>query len=141
MAGQTELGPEAWHCLLDWTVRPGLGRLVQAGVGTGLGAQAVVAVAAVAVAAAESQTEAVGVLMMAAGGAGVAAVEHMLREESQVRQDGHLHLPWPLHTQIVSQAQGFLFPSLFSFTWRLAWPAPEPGSLNTSLFLLLIFSR
>lgn len=113
VAGQTELGPEAWHCLLGWTVRPGLGRLVQAGVGTGLGVQAVMAVAAVAVAAAESQTEAVGVLMTAAGGAGVAAVERTLREESQVKQDGHPHLPWPLHTQIVSQAQGFLSFSVF----------------------------
>lgn len=81
VAGQAELGPEAWHCLLGWTVRPGLGRLVQAGVGAGLGAQAVVAVAAAAAAAAGSQTEAAGVLMMAAGGAGGAAVEHKLQGE------------------------------------------------------------
>lgn len=81
VAGQAELGPKAWHCLLGWTVRPGLGRLVQAGVGAGLGAQAVVAVAAAAAAAAGSQTEAAGVLMMAAGGAGGAVVEHKLWEQ------------------------------------------------------------
>lgn len=58
-----------------------MGRLGQAGVGTGLGVQAVVAEAAVTVAAAESQTVAVDALMMAAGGAGVAAVEHKLQGE------------------------------------------------------------
>lgn len=70
------LGLETWHGLLNWTGGPDLGRLEQAGVGTGLGVQAVVAVVA-----AGPQTGAVGVLMAAVGGAGVAAVERKLQRE------------------------------------------------------------
>lgn len=70
------LGLEAWRGLLDWTVGPGLGRLGQAGVGTGLGVQAVVAVVA-----AGPQTGIVIALLMAVGGAGVAAGEHKLQRE------------------------------------------------------------
>lgn len=76
----------AWCGLLNWAAKPHLGGLRRAGVGPGLGMQAVVAgAAAAAVAAAGSQTGTAGALMMAVGGADVAAVEHKLEGKDQVR--------------------------------------------------------